>query len=439
MLDQLQSFIKKHQLLASDDDLLLAVSGGKDSVAMAHLFHQLGYKFALAHCNFKLRNEDSDLDEAFVKELAHQFNVPFYVQTFETNTYAKENRISIQMAARDLRYQWFNSICRDRGFDKILTAHHLDDSIETLLIKKSRKASVGALQGIPLRNANTIRPMLCFSVTEIQNYLAENAIQYREDKSNASTYYQRNSIRKELQLDGQNDREYYLKEIEQNKRRYSNLLEKCANYKSNHCTERDGGTLLNFEYLLEQDEKQEILYECLKFYGPFSWADVFSLLYSEVGRQVSNSEYRIIRERDGLHLSKMPSLTKEKIWISEGHTQISIPIHIKFSVHNAKEFKLIKNKHFAALDYDQLSFPLVIRRWQKGDAFVPLGMQGTKKISDFMIDEKFSTSQKENTWVICSLDRIVCVLGHRINDNFKLVPHTEKVYLVQPLKMEHGK
>lgn len=433
MLDQLNTFINRHQLIEVDDSLVLAVSGGKDSVVMAHLFHQLNYKFVIAHCNFKLRAEDSDHDEAFVKELARQMNVPFFSQTFDTVTYATRNKLSIQMAARDLRYQWFKSLSQENDFDKILTAHHQDDAIETLLIKKRRKSSVGALQGIPIRNANIVRPMLGFSVAQIQQYLSDYSINYREDKSNSSTYYLRNNIRKVLQLNEQNNREQYLDEIENNKKRYSRLLEKCKIYKTNYCKDRDGGTLLSFDYLLEQNEKQEILYEYLKYYGPFSWRDVFLLIDGEVGKQVLNSEYRIVREREGLHLSKVPLVNKNSILIDRDDTLISSSIRIKLSKHDAKGFKMIKNNRFAALDFDKLQFPLVLRLCQMGDSFTPLGMKGTKKISDFMIDEKFSTYQKENTWVICSLDTIVCVLNHRINDNFKLVPQTEKVYLVEPL------
>ena len=213
MLNKLKNFIDENQLVKPNDRLLLAVSGGKDSVVMTHLFQQLDYYFALAHCNFKLRAEDSDDDEKFVKELANKLNVPFYSQSFDTKTYAKENKLSIQMAARDLRYEWFDALCIKEGYQKIATAHHQDDAIETLLIKKSRKASIGALQGILVKNANLIRPLLAFNVKQIQNYTSENSIEYREDKSNLSNKYQRNSIRKALKFESQERRVQYLDEI----------------------------------------------------------------------------------------------------------------------------------------------------------------------------------------------------------------------------------
>ena len=439
MLNKLKSFLTEYQLAESNEKLILAVSGGKDSVVMAHLFHQLDYTFAIAHCNFKLRAEDSDEDENFVEELAHKLNVPFYSQSFDTKTYAIENKLSIQMAARDLRYDWFDNLSKKEGYKKIVTAHHQDDAIETLLIKKSRKSSIGALQGIPVKNANIIRPFLTFSVKQIQNYILENSIEYREDKSNSSTHYQRNSIRKSLQNDSQAKRAKYLDEIERNKNAYNKLLEKCERYKTKFCENKNNGIFLPFEYLLKQDEKQEILYELLKYYGPFSWRDIFSLIDSQVGRYVANTEFRIIRERQGLFLSKISMNLKEQLIININDKLLTYPINIKLSIHDITDFKLIKNSRLAALDYSKLDFPLILRHWRKGDFFVPLGMKGKKKISDYMIDEKFSSFQKENTWVICSLDTIVCIVGHRINDEFKLVPETEKVYLVEPLINENEK
>ena len=439
MLNKLKKFINENQLVKANDRLLLAVSGGKDSVVMTHLLHQLDYTFALAHCNFKLRAEDSDGDEEFVKELANKLNVPFYSKSFDTKTYAKENKLSIQMAARDLRYEWFDALCSKEGYQKIATAHHQDDAIETLLIKKSRKASIGALQGILAKNANLIRPLLAFNVKQIQNYTSENSIEYREDKSNLSNKYQRNSIRKILKFESQERRVQYLDEIERNKKSYSKLIEKCDRYKTMFCEDKNDGLLLPFKYLLEQEEKQEILYELLKHFGPFSWRDVFSLLESQVGRFVTNSEFRIVKERQGLFISKISNNLNEHLSINVNDKLLTSPIRINFSIYDYKDFKLIKNSRLAALDYNKLHFPLKLRSWQQGDVFTPIGMKGKKKVSDFMIDEKFSTYQKENTWVICSLDTIVCIVGYRINEYFKLVPQTEKVYLVEPLINEYGK
>ena len=208
-----------------------------------------------------------------------------------------------------------------------------------MLIKKSRKSSIGALQGIPVKNANIIRPFLPFSVKQIQNYILENSIEYREDKSNSSNQYQRNSIRKSLQYESQDKRAQYLDEIERNKNIYSKLLEKCERYKTTFCEDKDNGFLLPFEYLLEQDEKQEILYELLKHYGPFSWRDVFSLFDSQVGRYVANSEFRIVRERQGLFLSKISDNLKEHLLININDTVLTFSISIKLSIHDYQRFQ----------------------------------------------------------------------------------------------------
>ncbi len=432
MLNILSNFISENNLISKGDRLLLTVSGGKDSVCMAYLFKDLQFEFGIVHCNFKLRAEESDLDEQHVSDLAKQFGVKFYSKSFDTKNYAKTNKLSIQMAARDLRYQFFDEISQKHSYNKILTAHHSDDNVETLLIKKSRNSSLEALQGIPLKNGKIIRPMLCFNVQQIEGYIKENAIKYRLDKSNLTSDYQRNKLRHEV-LPNLSSSEL-LQEIEENKRKYALLKSKVEYYFEHHTFDEEGAKVFEVDYLQSQDEKNDILYECLKSYGPFNWKDVFSLLDAEVGKQVLNTEYRLVRERNGLSLSLIPKQSDEYFLIHEDAKELNFPISLSFSVHNYSSFDFIKDSAVSILDFDKLHFPLTLRKWQFGDSFIPLGMTGTKKISDYLIDNKFSTIQKENTWVICSLDGIVCIVGERINESFKLVAETEKVYLVQPLK-----
>ena len=432
MLNTLSQFISKHNLIDDDDKLLLAVSGGKDSVCMAHLFSELPYEFGIVHCNFKLRGEDSDLDEQFVRNLSKDLGVEFYSKPFDAKVYAKKNNLSIQMAARDLRYQFFNDTVQEYNYTKIATAHHSEDSIETLLIKKSRKSSVGALQGVPIKNGNIIRPMLDFSVQQIEGYIKEQSIEFRLDKSNLSLDYQRNRIRHEIMPDL--SKSELLQEIEDNKRKYAHLLKEVEYYLEHHTFEKEGVKFFEIEYLNTLNNKDEILYECLKNYGPFNWKDVFSLLKGEVGKKVLNSAYRIVKERNALCLSLIPSNPDVSIQINEDTRRIDEPISLKIDVYDYSSFDFKKDSKMSILDYDKLHFPLTLRKWKYGDVFIPLGMKGRKKISDYLIDEKFTSIQKENTWVICSLDDIVCVLGERINESYKLVAETEKVYLVQPLK-----
>ena len=379
MLKELQAFVEQHRLISKNDKIILAVSGGKDSICMTHLFHLLGYNFSIAHCNFKLRANDSDLDENFVRSLSNQLKVPFYSKVFDTKTYSKKYGISIQMAARDLRYQWFKSLSENKGFDKILTAHHQDDAIETLLIKKSRKSSLGALCGIPLKNKNIIRPMLCFGVQQIEDFLSTHSIEYREDKSNESTYYLRNSIRKELESIDAISRQNYLNEIENNKKKYSELIIKTEEYRKEYCLEVKGGTLLSLDYLLDQDNKNEILFECLKYYGNFSWKDVFALINADVGKYLTNSKYRIIRERKGLLSLKLRLTKKKSKLIKKSDCSIDCPIALKFTVSDQSIFEKYHDSQYSMLDYDKLHFPLELRKWKDGDYFKPIGMQGRKK------------------------------------------------------------
>jgi tRNA(Ile)-lysidine synthase len=432
MLNLLSQFISQHNLISNDDNLLLAVSGGKDSVCMTHLFSELPYEFGIVHCNFKLRGDESELDEQFVGDLAKDLGVEFYSKSFDTALYARNNSLSIQMAARDLRYQFFNEVLQKYNYTKIVTAHHSDDSVETLLIKKSRKSSLGALQGIPIKNGNIIRPMLALSVQQIEEYIKNQSIEFRLDKSNLSSDYQRNRIRHEVVPNL--SKSELLHEIEENKRIYAKLIRDTDYYLECHTTEKDGAKFFEVEYLKTLIDKDEILYECLKNYGPFNWKDVFALLDSEVGKQVLNSEYRIVKERNTLCLSEIPSKVEMSIQIHEESRKIEHPISLKIDIHDFSSFNLIKDSKVSMLDYDKLHFPLTLRKWKNGDAFTPLGMKGRKKISDYLIDKKISTIQKENTWVICSLDDIVCIVGERINESYKLVAETEKVYLVQPLK-----
>jgi tRNA(Ile)-lysidine synthase len=432
MLNILSQFISRHNLISSDDKLLLAVSGGKDSVCMTHLFSELPYEFGIVHCNFKLRGDESELDEQFVGDLAKDLGAEFYSKSFDTALYARNNSLSIQMAARDLRYQFFNEVLQKYNYTKIVTAHHSDDSIETLLIKKSRKSSLGALQGIPIKNGNIIRPMLALSTKQIEEYIKNHSIAFRLDKSNLSSDYQRNRIRHEVVPNL--SKSELLQEIEENKRIYAKLISDTEHYLEHHTTEKDGAKFFEIEYLKTLINKDEILYECLKYYGPFNWKDVFALLDAEVGKQVLNSEYRIVKERNTLCLSEIPSKVESNIQIYEETQCVEQPISLKIDIHDSSSFNLIKDSKVSMLDYDKLHFPLTLRKWKNGDTFTPLGMVGRKKISDYLIDKKFSTIQKENTWVICSLDDIVCIVGERINESYKLVAETEKVYLVQPLK-----
>lgn len=434
MLDKLQKHIAENRLLKTNDRLLLTVSGGKDSVCMLHLFAQLGYRLAVAHCNFSLRGHESDEDEYFVENLAKQYNLPFFSQRFDTKKYAQEKGVSTQMAARELRYAWFQEL----GFDKIATAHHQDDHIETLLIKKSRKASLEGLCGIPLKNGNIIRPLLCFSSKEIEKYLLENNWTWREDASNTSVDYQRNEIRLQqlpmMEKQNPNIRQELLLEIADNQKRYKKLQKEVARLLPIVWREHATHSELLIDALIASPQKEEVMYELLKEYGPFPWQDVFDLIGANSGKEIQNERYRLIKDRSSVLLVVQQKEEQCSVQIESDTARLENPISLSFSVLSRGEVVDFLDASQAAVDFSRLSFPLTLRKWKEGDVFVPLGMQGRKKVSDFMIDEKFSILQKEHTWVLCSNDEIVWVVGHRLDDRYKLVAQTEKVYLVQPLK-----
>ena len=434
MLDKLQKHIDKHNLLESNDRLLLTVSGGKDSVCMLHLFAQLEYPLAIAHCNFSLRGVDSDEDENFVKSLATQYGLPFFSKRFETKKYAQEKGVSTQMAARDLRYAWFQEL----GFDKIATAHHQDDHIETLLLKKSRKASLIGLCGIPVRNGNIIRPLLCFPAQEIKSHLLQKKWGWREDVSNASTDYQRNEIRllqlPSMEKKNPNIRKELLQEIAVNQKKYAAFQQEVKRLFPLVWKKSDTHQELHLSELLNHPQKEDLIYELLKEYGPFSWKDVFALMESESGKEIRNQYYRLIKNRDSLLLVVNKIQKQASVQIDKSIFAIEFPIALSFSVLNRIDIMNLSDTSMAFIDMSKLSFPLTLRKWKQGDVFVPLGMQGHKKVSDFMVDEKLSILEKENTWVLCSKDDIVWIVGYRLDDRYKLVAQTEKVYLVQPLK-----
>jgi len=315
MLKKLKDFIIGFDLINPKDKLVLAVSGGKDSVAMAHLFSSLEYDFVIAHCNFMMRGEESDEDASFVKELSEKLNIPFFYKKFNTKKYSKENKVSIQMAARDLRYSWFDQLLKENKFNKIVTAHHKDDSIETLLLKKARKSSLEGLRGILPINGDKIRPMLCFNFDEIIEYLSKNSFEYREDSSNMSSDYQRNYIRNvilpKLEKDESQIREILLDEIKTNQENFVVLKDLSYLIKKRYFYSIPNGFRLEIPWVDVFHEYQEILYELLKNFGPFNWKDVFNLLSSENGRFVNNHEFRIIKERKCLEISNNKKLTSK--------------------------------------------------------------------------------------------------------------------------------
>ena len=396
---------------------------------------ELGYNVELAHCNFKLRGKESDEDEYFVRELANKYGVKYHVNSFETQKYASEQKISIQMAARDLRYKWFDELLAVNNLDFVITAHHKDDNVETFFINLIRGTGVNGLCGIKAKNKKIIRPLLEISRQEIESYLTKNKIKYRNDSSNSEVKYLRNKIRHQLMP--------LLKEMNPNiEQIITNEIfvldgvskvfqEQMTAIKERLLVQKEGIYKLNISELIELQHLEVILFEILKPFG-FSEVDqIIKAINSQSGKQFFSDTYQLIIDREQIIISALEN-HQEDIEIREIEIEIKNPLTMKFA--GSLDFSLNKNPNVAKLDFDKLSFPLKLRKWKNGDKFKPLGMRNFKKVSDFFIDEKYSILAKQKQWILCSEDDIVWIVGNRIDDRYKIETHTKKVYIAELLK-----
>ena len=437
MIKRIQQYITNKNLFSKDNRLLLAISGGADSVCLFFILKELGYNIELAHCNFNLREKESDEDERFVKELAHKYGVTYHVKSFETQKYANKQKISIQMAARVLRYKWFDELLVNNNLDFVITGHHKDDNVETFFINLIRGTGISGLCGIRAENKNIIRPFLEISRQEIEHYLNQKNIKYRNDSSNSDAKYLRNKIRHQLipllkemnpniqqtitdeifVIGGVN--KVFQKEIDEIRERL--LIEKEGVYK------------LNIAALIELEHLEVILFEILKSFGFSEINQIIQAINSQSGKQFFSDTYQIIIDREEIIISLLDN-NQDEIEIFEQEIEIGLPLSIKFSI--SPDFSLDKNPSIAKLDFEKLSFPLRLRRWKHGDKFKPLGMRNFKKVSDFFIDEKYSLLDKQKQWILCSKNDIIWIVGNRIDDRYKIDAHTKKVYIAELLKEE---
>lgn len=401
--------------------LLLAVSGGIDSVVLAHLCQDAKLDFSIAHCNFNLRGTESDTDESFVTDLADALEVEIYTQNFDTHKYAENNGVSIQMAARELRYNWFEELKNILHLDFILTGHHANDNLETFLINFLRGTGPEGLSGIKSKNQSILRPMLQFSQIEIEEFAKKNGIQWREDSSNASDKYMRNKIRHQIVpvleelnpqlLDSFAKTQEHLRESLDLVEDYISLLYPKIVKKNAY------GYSLNIEFLKKIPHTKQVLYQLLKSFGFTQWEDVSNLLDAQTGKMVYSDSHRLIKDRDYLLLTEKRSNELNKEYnLEEGENFVIFPMGT-FSISKVGKLGLPSKKSIYVAK-DKLQYPLKIRKWEKGDYFYPFGMNGKKKLSDFFKDEKFSLPEKEHTWVLCSNNKIVWIINHRADNRF---------------------
>jgi tRNA(Ile)-lysidine synthase len=435
-IDDNLSFLK-------DKKLLIAISGGIDSSILTHLFHQLNFSISLAHCNFSLRGKESNKDEQFVKELGSELDVKTFTKKFDTEKYASENSLSTQMAARELRYKWFQKISLENNIDFILTAHHKDDVIETFLINLTRGTGIDGLTGIPEVNGNVVRPFLPFERNDILVFAAKNKLAWREDKSNSSIKYVRNKIRhkivpvlKEL---NPNLLDTFNNTLENLKGSQQIVADRIENIKEKVTSLQNGNVCFNISEVQKLSNPKVYLYQLLKEYGFTEWDDIKDLLNAQSGKQVFSKTHRLLKDRDYLILSVIEhSIELSTFEISKDTKEIKHPLKLKFNTveipfdNKNDQNRILNNLIFddpntISIDYNKLKFPLALRKRQKGDFFFPIGLYGKKKVSKFFKDQKLSLFEKENTWLLTSNNEIVWVVGHRLDERFKVSKNTSKI------------
>lgn len=430
MLEKLKEYIADKGLFEPTDRLLLAVSGGIDSIVMLHLFQQLPYKLAVAHVNFKLRGEESDADEQFVRDYCQRQSIELFVKHADTISYAENNKVSIQMAAREIRYAWFKELKQSKGFKKVLVAQHADDSIETTFINIIRGTGIAGLKGI-ISNEQASRPLMCFSRTEIDEFAKQNNINWREDSSNAKNDYLRNNLRNKILplLDEISDSwRNNIVQLNNDVEETELILSK---YYSEHVDKIFRNNLINMEGVQKLASGKWLFRKLLISLGftHDTITDILENLNLQIGRTFESENVILRKQRDGFSVEERGTVSKymEAIIHMDDH-EIKIndcTILIQKLNGFSPDFKFEKLSQY--LDLEKLEFPLKIRTWQAGDWFIPLGMKGKKKLSDYFVDKKFTFQQKENTFVIVSEGNIVCILGHQTDERYKLSENTKRI------------
>lgn len=408
--------------------LLLACSGGVDSVVLAHLCHELKMDFVLVHCNFNLRGKDSDEDQQFVEALASKFDKSILVRSFDTLGYINQHGGSVQMAARELRYAWFSELLDNKEGVYVLTAHHADDDLETFLINLSRGTGIDGLTGIPEQNDRVVRPLLSFSREDIVGYAKKNRIAWREDRSNADTKYLRNKIRHEL-VDGlkalhPNFLENF-QHTQEHLKASAALLQTYKTKLQKELFEKSGDTIkIKTSALKQLNPLPAHLYLVLSDFKFTEWNNVLELLSATSGKQVVSATHRLVKDRNHLLLTANTEDDDGVFEIGEHQQVVTHPVNLKIDKVDKME---PAPSNVLYVDKETLNYPLMIRKWQKGDYFYPFGMKGKKKLSKFFKDEKIDILAKREQWLLCSGGQIVWVIGKRADDRFKVIPKTKEI------------
>ena len=435
MRDVVRAYIDKYQLLTAGKPVLVGVSGGADSIALLTVLVELGYSCIVGHCNFHLRGEESMRDEHFTETYARKLGLPFVKVDFNTRDYAAEHHLSVEMAARELRYAWFEEMRCVHDAQAIAVAHHRDDNVETVLMNLIRGSGIRGMSGIRPKNGFVIRPLLPVTRQEILQWLAERQLEYVTDSTNLSAAYTRNFIRlRVLPL---------LETINPSVRTAINRTaehlaetESLFAYVMADARKRvfEAENRLSIKALMQYPSPKTVLFELLKafHFTPSSVDEIFLSLNKESGKLFFSSSHRLVKDRDCLLLSPLAAAGEKEVYFLTGEEGCwSGPIDLVFSrIVRTEELHIQKDKDIAYFDLDKLKFPLVLRRWQQGDWFVPFGMQGRKKLSDYFSDKKFSRLEKEQVWLLCSGDEVIWIVGERSDNRFRVECATKRCLVV---------
>lgn len=434
MIETVRKFIEKEKLLSPDTTVIVGLSGGMDSMVLLDLLPLLGYRCVAAHCNFHLRGEESDRDAAFVRKWCREIDIPFTSIDFDTTQYAADRKISIEMAARELRYSWFEIIRRQYDAEAVAVAHHKDDSVETVLLNLFRGTGIKGLTGIMPKNRNIVRPLLCMTRAEIEAYITERDMPYVFDSTNNEDVFLRNALRLNIipQLEKLNPS---VKEAVY--RTAQNLSEAEKVYVASiqdSIKELFRDNKIDIRKLQRTASPQSVLFEILSplGFGASVVEDVYGAMESPSGKVFRSKSYRLIKDRDYFILDRLTNGGEENqlISIDQDTVEIKQPVHLIIK-RERMPVEIKTNSRWLYADASRLEFPLKIRKWKEGDWFIPFGMRGRKKLSDYFTDRKYNLKQKEEAWILLSGDEIVWIVGERTDDRFKVTDETREVFIIE--------
>lgn len=442
LLNKVRKFIEANQLFGPEDKLLVGFSGGADSIVLLDVLLRMGYDCIAAHCNFQLRGEESDRDEQFVTSFCRERYIQLEKVRFDTTAYALENKISIEMAARDLRYSWFEKIAEKKQADWIAVGHHADDSAETLLLNLIRGTGIKGLSGIDAKRGKIVRPILDTTREEIENYARHFGLSYVTDSTNETSQYVRNKIRNEIIPLMAELNPSMRKTLHENSKRFAGMWriyeEKVKEIEAEILNKTEQPHSIDIQKLQAQADPKTLLYELLSQYGFTSdtSSKVTSLLNdSGVGKVFHSNTHNLIIDREQLLIEETGKTDENVFTIEAGVNETGDPINLRFRTFEKEiDFSPSRKSHIVHFDADKVKFPLKLRKWQEGDFFVPFGMKGRKKLSDFFVDQKLSLIDKKNIWLLTSEENIIWIVGHRTDDRYKIDSKTHSILEIKTIE-----